>query len=77
MKSVTYPVPVDATWYRGSGQAVGAIENGVVVNAIYSGIDVERRDRTVMAEIHPHARVVAGMLSGYQFTLFDPSELNV
>lgn len=76
MHRFTFAVPADATWYRGSGQAVGALENGVVVDAIYSGINVEREHRRIMAEKHPNARIVAGMLSSYEFTLFDPSELS-
>lgn len=71
----TFPVSIDADWYRGSGQAVAALQNGVVIDAIYSGINVERRDRASMAAKHPDATIAAGMLSGYQFTLFDPSEL--
>jgi len=73
---MTFEIPSDAPWYCGSGQSVAAIIDGKVIDAIYSGINVERQDRAEMAARHPTAKIVAGMLSGYQFTLFDPSELN-
>lgn len=72
---MTFPIPVDAAWYRGSGQAVVAIENGVVVDGIYSGIEVELRDRAALAAKHPNARIVAGMASTFELTVFDPAEL--
>ena len=67
---ITYQVPTSAPYYRGSGQAVAAIEGGRIVDATYSGIDVEDRDIKSLESKHPNAVIVPGMLSCYEFTPF-------
>lgn len=73
---MTFEIPSNAAWYRGSGQAIAAIIGNEVVDAVYSGINVERKHRAEMAAKHPGAKIIAGMLSCYQFAPFDPSEFS-
>lgn len=71
----TIKISSNVSYYNGSGQAVLAILNGQPIDAVYYVNPMRENEiKTDLLARYPGCRAVAGMLSCYQFTAFDPSE---
>ena len=66
-------IPSDFKDYRGSGQAVLAIEaDGTLITAVYyDDLMVELSIKRKLQKAHPSCTTAAGMMSCYEFSAFE------
>ena len=69
---MTYEIQSTAGFYKGSGVAVAAVQDGQVLDAKYTDDDIlaERGLKADLASRFPSAKIMSGMMSCYQFTSF-------